>query len=54
MAAAIWTVTGMNKFMDLTPGKSGELGNLVPEKFNHLERIFQFQIKKYIRNSGKL
>ena len=34
-------------------GKSGQFSKVIAGKFNHLERNFVFEIKKYIRNSGK-
>ena len=34
-------------------GKSGQFGKVIAGKFNHLEGNFDFEIKKYIRNSGK-
>ena len=46
--------------MPAQAGKSGELGNLIPGKFCHLEgnfvtwrEILVNEIKKYIRNGGK-
>ena len=36
------------------PGKSRELGNLVPENDIIWREIVVFQIKKYIRNIGKV